>query len=62
MKKIVLLSALFYAVVAMSADITLLNVSYDPTRELYQAFNPAFAKYWQAKFNDKITIRQSHGG
>ena len=40
----------------------LLNVSYDPTRELYQQFNTAFAKYWQAKNNDKVTIRQSHGG
>ena len=44
------------------ADITLLNVSYDPTRELYQEFNPAFAKAWQAKGGDKVTIRQSHGG
>ena len=44
------------------ADITLLNVSYDPTRELYQDFNPAFAKAWQAKGGDKITIKQSHGG
>jgi sulfate transport system substrate-binding protein len=62
MKKILVLAALFYAVVAMSADYTLLNVSYDPTRELYQQFNPAFAKHWQAKNNDKVTIRQSHGG
>ena len=44
------------------ADKTLLNVSYDPTRELYQEFNAAFAKYWQAKNNEKVTIRQSHGG
>jgi len=44
------------------ADITLLNVSYDPTRELYQDFNPAFAKAWHAKGGDKITIKQSHGG
>jgi sulfate transport system substrate-binding protein len=44
------------------ADITLLNVSYDPTRELYQDFNAAFAKHWQAKTGEKITIRQSHGG
>ncbi len=43
-------------------DVTLLNVSYDPTRELYQEFNPAFAKYWQAKTGDKVTIQQSHGG
>jgi len=44
------------------ADFTLLNVSYDPTRELYQDFNPAFAKAWQAKGGDKVTIKQSHGG
>jgi len=44
------------------ADVTLLNVSYDPTRELYQEFNAAFAKYWRAKSGEKVTIRQSHGG
>jgi sulfate transport system substrate-binding protein len=44
------------------ADTTLLNVSYDPTRELYQAFNAAFIKYWQGKTGEKVTIRQSHGG
>jgi sulfate/thiosulfate-binding protein len=44
------------------ADVTLLNVSYDPTRELYQDFNAAFAKFWQAKAGEKVTIRQSHGG
>jgi sulfate transport system substrate-binding protein len=48
MKKLILLAALFYAVVALSADYTLLNVSYDPTRELYQDFNAAFAKHWRA--------------
>ncbi|WP_295392691.1 sulfate ABC transporter substrate-binding protein [uncultured Thiodictyon sp.] len=42
--------------------ITLLNVSYDPTRELYQAFNPAFAKQWEAKGGGKIAFQQSHGG
>jgi sulfate/thiosulfate transport system substrate-binding protein len=41
---------------------TLLNVSYDPTRELYQDFNAAFIKYWQAKTGQKVTIKQSHGG
>jgi sulfate transport system substrate-binding protein len=46
----------------VAADVTLLNVSYDPTRELYQDFNSAFAKYWQAKTGDNVTIRQSHGG
>src|SRR5476649_2135806 len=47
---------------AMAKDIQLLNVSYDPTRELYQDYNPAFSKYWRAKTGDKVTIRQSHGG
>lgn len=42
--------------------ITLLNVSYDPTRELYQDFNAAFAKYWQGKNGEAVTINQSHGG
>ena len=41
---------------------TLLNVSYDPTRELYQDFNAAFVKYWQAKTGQRVTIKQSHGG
>jgi sulfate transport system substrate-binding protein len=40
----------------------LLNVSYDPTRELYQEFNASFAKYWETKRKEKITIKQSHGG
>ncbi len=45
-----------------AADITLLNVSYDPTRELYQEYNAAFAKYWKAKTGDTLTVKQSHGG
>jgi sulfate/thiosulfate transport system substrate-binding protein len=47
---------------AVLADTTLLNVSYDPTRELYKAVNEAFAKDWQAKTGEKVTIEQSHGG
>ena len=47
---------------AAAKDITLLNVSYDPTRELYQDYNAAFAKYWKAKTGDKVTVNQSHGG
>ena len=43
-------------------DITLLNVSYDPTRELYQEFNAAFAKHWLAKTGQSVSIKQSHGG
>lgn len=45
-----------------AADINLLNVSYDPTRELYKEYNEAFAKYWKAKTGDSVTINQSHGG
>ncbi len=47
---------------ASAADVTLLNVSYDPTRELYQDFNAAFARQWKAKTGDTVTVRQSHGG
>jgi sulfate/thiosulfate-binding protein len=47
---------------ALAADVTLLNVSYDPTRELYQDFNAAFAKYWRTKTGDKVAVKQSHGG
>jgi sulfate transport system substrate-binding protein len=47
---------------AFAADINLLNVSYDPTRELYQDFNKAFAKQWKAKTGDNVNIKQSHGG
>lgn len=45
-----------------SADVTLLNVSYDPTRELYKEFNAAFAEKWQADTGEAVTIRMSHGG
>lgn len=44
------------------ADTTLLNVSYDPTRELYKEFNAAFAAKWKADTGETVTIRQSHGG
>ena len=56
--------ALIFAL-ALSAgakEIKLLNVSYDPTREFYQQYNVAFAKYWKAKTGDDVTINQSHGG
>jgi sulfate transport system substrate-binding protein len=58
------LSALLLALGLPSAraDVSLLNVSYDPTRELYQDFNAAFAKQWQAKTGEVVTVRQSHGG
>src|SRR5271166_6238644 len=45
-----------------AASVTLLNVSYDPTRELYEDYNKAFAAYWRAKTGDTVTINQSHGG
>ncbi len=45
-----------------AAEISLLNVSYDPTRELYQEYNAAFAKYWKAKTGDTVTVKASHGG
>ena len=54
--------ALASPLVVTAADITLLNVSYDPTRELYQDFNAAFTKYWKAKTGDNITVKASHGG
>ena len=50
------------AATSLAADVTLLNVSYDPTRELYTDFNKSFASYWQTKTGDKVTIKQSHGG
>lgn len=48
--------------VASAKDITLLNVSYDPTREFYKDYNALFAAYWKAKTGDTVTINQSHGG
>ena len=48
--------------VAAQGEVTLLNVSYDPTRELYQELNAGFAKYWKGKTGQTVTVRQSHGG
>jgi len=47
---------------AWGREITLLNVSYDPTRELYESFNKAFITYWKEKTGDDVVIKQSHGG
>lgn len=47
---------------ATAKEIKLLNVSYDPTRELYQDYNTAFAKYWKDKSGDTVKVEQSHGG
>ena len=54
------ISAAAFGVVAK--DVSLLNVSYDPTRELYGEYNKAFAKYWQARTGDTVSVKQSHGG
>ena len=64
LKKIFAAASVVVAVSASPAhaDVTLLNVSYDPTRELYREFNAAFAKYWAEKYKEKVEIRQSHGG
>ena len=55
-------ATLFGASVTHAAEVTLLNVSYDPTRELYVDFNAAFAKYWKGKTGQDVKINQSHGG
>jgi sulfate transport system substrate-binding protein len=47
---------------AAAKDVTLLNVSYDPTRELYVEYNKAFSAHWKAKTGDTVTVKQSHGG
>jgi len=57
-----LAAALLLPQPARAAGVTLLNVSYDPTRELYQEFNAAFAKYWKGKSGADVTVNQSHGG
>ncbi|MCX5513506.1 sulfate transporter subunit [Kaistia algarum] len=57
----VALSVTAFAAPAL-ADTTLLNVSYDPTRELYKAYDEAFAAYWKEKTGETVTIEQSHGG
>ncbi|HQR50527.1 MAG TPA: sulfate ABC transporter substrate-binding protein [Methylophilaceae bacterium] len=69
MKTLYLTLSLLIAILALAnplnasaAELNLLNVSYDPTRELYQQFDAAFAKYWEAKTGNKVTIKASHGG
>jgi sulfate transport system substrate-binding protein len=67
MKSRILIRALvFAAIVATSgvvyAQTTLLNVSYDPTRELYREFNAAFVTYWAGRTKQKVNVQQSHGG
>jgi sulfate/thiosulfate-binding protein len=55
-------AALAFSTASPAKDITLLNVSYDPTRELYTEYNAAFARYWKARTGDTVTVKQSHGG
>lgn len=62
LQQAVLLTVLIGPASSWAADINLLNVSYDPTRELYQDYNAAFAKYWKAKTGDNVIVKQSHGG
>ncbi len=64
MRKFSLLLALTVAlgISSAAAQTTLLNVSYDPTRELYKDFNAAFNKHWQGKTGQAVQVRQSHGG
>src|SRR4051812_5443136 len=64
MKKLlnILLVVLVTAGCSQAKEIKLLNVSYDPTRELYNEYNAAFANYWKGKTGDTVTIDQSHSG
>src|ERR1700710_2760064 len=57
-----ILAGLVWASSAFAADVTLLNVSYDPTRELYVEFNKAFASAYQKETGKTVEIKQSHGG
>ena len=62
-RRLLAVSALVLAAgAAYAKDVTLLNASYDPTRELYVDLNKAFAKHWKAKAGDVVTVKQSHGG
>jgi sulfate transport system substrate-binding protein len=62
MKKLAFVLVLLAAAGAARAQVSLLNVSYDPTRELYQDFNAAFARYWEREAKQKVVLKQSHGG
>jgi sulfate/thiosulfate transport system substrate-binding protein len=64
MKTYIFLAVFLAAAVFLNAaqEVTILNVSYDPTRELYQEYNQVFAKYWQRKTGQNVVISQSHGG
>src|SRR5215471_15027146 len=55
-------SALIIPDLTSAAELALLNVSYDPTRELYEDYNAVFGKYWKAKTGNDVTVNQSHAG
>ena len=59
---VAILGSFTIAALAVAADQQILNVSYDPTRELYEEINPAFAKHWQEQSGKSVEIDQSHGG
>ena len=59
---LITLALSFSISLAPAKSVALLNVSYDPTRELYQDYNQAFAAYWKKQNGDDVTISQSHGG
>jgi sulfate transport system substrate-binding protein len=61
-KSLALLAAGLLSLGAIAKDITLLNVSYDPTREFYEEFNRTFSTRWKEQTGDTLTIKQSHGG
>lgn len=62
-KKLLLASSLFaFTLIPVAHAADLLNVSYDPTRELYKEYNPEFAKYWKEKTGENLNLKQSHGG
>ena len=60
--RVALVGAALTAAAATAAAQSLLNTSYDPTRELYQDFNAAFIKYWKAKTGQTVSVKQAHGG
>src|SRR5688572_22888133 len=60
--RVALVGAALSAAAATAAAQSLLNTSYDPTRELYQDFNAAFIKYWKAKTGQTVSVKQAHGG
>ena len=62
MRSLQILALCLFAATVSARDIQLLNVSYDATREFYQQYNKAFAKYWQAKTGDNLVVKMSHGG